>query len=113
MTDRSGNFPTPFEQSTMWDNVEVVWIYHGNKSLDNRDLAINMASSGYYWCAEKQKCQGQSVETKTKMNNLLNNAPASYEGVVLKFTKRGTYHFMCTRNNSFSNRSQKAAIIVE
>ncbi|GFO22633.1 protein dd3-3-like [Plakobranchus ocellatus] len=113
MTDRSGNFPTPYEQSTMWDNVEVVWIYHGKKNLDKRDLAINMASSGYYWCAQWQKCQRESVEGKQKMSYLLDNAPASFEGAVLKFTKRGTYHFMCTRNNNFSNRSQKAAIIVE
>ncbi|RUS72439.1 hypothetical protein EGW08_019801 [Elysia chlorotica] len=112
MLDRSGNFPVPFENSTLWDAVEVVWIYHGKKGLGKKDLAINMASSGYYQCADKSSCQGDSVETKGKMSNVLDNAPASYGGAVLKFTKKGTYHFMCTRNNSFSNRSQKAAIIV-
>lgn len=113
MLDRSGNFPAPFEKSTMWNDVEVVWIYHGKKGLSKKDLAINMASSGYYQCAAQQTCQKESVETKTKMDNVLNNAPASYEGAVLKFTKKGTYHIVCTRNNSFSNRSQKAAIVVE
>ncbi|KAK3738793.1 hypothetical protein RRG08_035673 [Elysia crispata] len=114
MLDRSGNFPIPYENSTLWDAVDVVWIYHGNKGLSKMDLAINMASSGYYQCAKKEKCQQYAVDNKKpKMSNVLDNAPASYEGVLLRFTKKGTYHFMCTRNNSFSNRSQKAAIIVE
>jgi len=29
-----------------------------------------------------------------------------------KCTKNGVYHYMCTRNNNFSNRSQKAKIVV-
>lgn len=28
-----------------------------------------------------------------------------------KVTRGGTYHYMCTRNNNFSNRSQKGRII--
>ena len=28
-------------------------------------------------------------------------------------TKAGTYYYMCTRNNNFSNRSQKGKIIVK
>ena len=27
-------------------------------------------------------------------------------------TEQGTYHYMCTRNNNFSNRSQKGKIVV-
>ena len=30
-----------------------------------------------------------------------------------KVTQRGTYHYMCTRNNNFSNRSQKGRIICQ
>lgn len=29
-----------------------------------------------------------------------------------KITKNGVYHYMCTRNNNFSNRDQKGRIIV-
>ena len=29
-----------------------------------------------------------------------------------KVTQRGTYHYMCTRNNNFTNRSQKGKVIV-
>jgi len=68
-----------------------------------------------YRCKKKAECSGtngQTVDSKTKLNDLLNNAPASYEGVVLQF-KAGTYHYMCTRNNNFTNRSQKGTLIVK
>ena len=29
-----------------------------------------------------------------------------------KITRRGVYHYLCTRNNNFTNRSQKGKIIV-
>lgn len=112
--DLNDNYPVPFEQSNMWGNAEVKWIYHGKSSVSAKDLAVSMASSGYYVCTKASSCGGQSGEaadTKTQMDKLLNNAPASYEGAVLKF-KPGTYHYMCSRNNNFTNRSQKGTIIV-
>ena len=30
-----------------------------------------------------------------------------------KVTKTGTYYYMCTRNNNFTNRSQKGKVIVQ
>ena len=30
-----------------------------------------------------------------------------------KVTQTGTYHYMCTRNNNFSNRSQKGRLVVK
>jgi plastocyanin len=41
---------------------------------------------------------------------LLNNAPASFMGPLLRYNNKGEYHYMCTRNNNFSNRSQKATL---
>ncbi len=29
-----------------------------------------------------------------------------------KITSRGVYHYLCTRNNNFTNRSQKGRIVV-
>jgi hypothetical protein len=42
------NFPVPFENSTMFKNAEVVWVYHGKTELGAEDVAANLASSGYY-----------------------------------------------------------------
>jgi hypothetical protein len=64
-----------------------------------------MASAGYYTDAA-------AVKTKTKLNALLDNAPASFHGGVFRF-KRGEYNFMCTRNHNFSNRDQKGTLVVE
>jgi hypothetical protein len=53
-----------------------------------------------------------AVETKAGLNVLLNNAPASYMGAVIRFPAPARFNVMCTRNNNFSNRSQKASIVV-
>jgi hypothetical protein len=75
------------------------------------DYAVFFASAGYYQCYSDNVCGAESVETKTPMNQLLNNAPASFEGALLRF-KRGTYYYICSRNNNFTNRSQKGVIRV-
>lgn len=109
------NYPLPMEETSMWSAAEVFWIHHGKTGVSPKDLAVNMASSGYYTCINFADCSdqsGQSVEKKNKLDNKLNIASASYEGAVLKF-KAGTYHYMCTRNNNFTNRSQKGTIIVK
>ena len=54
-------------------------------------------------------CGGESVENKNQLNNQLDNAPASYEGALLRFAP-GEYHYIGSRNNNFSNRSQKGTI---
>lgn len=102
--DRNDNFPLPYEQTTMWAAADVKWIFSGSNAISAKDLAVSMSSAGYY----KSESEAKS---KAKINPLLDNAPASYEGAVLKFN-RGRYHYMSTRNNNFSNRSQKGTLIV-
>ena len=46
--DLNENYPLPYESTTMWENAEIKWIYHGRKGVKSKDLAINMASAGYY-----------------------------------------------------------------
>jgi len=43
---------------------------------------------------------------------LLDNVSPTFRGPLMKLTEAGTVHYMCTRNNNFSNRSQKATINV-
>jgi len=44
----------------------------------------------------------------------LDNAPPSLiGGVVLKVNNPGRYNYITSRNNNFTNRSQKATIIVD
>jgi len=101
------SFPLAFEASRMVNDAKVVWSASGRQKISAKDLAVYLASSGYYKdaAAAKEKKGGN-------MNALLDNAPASFEGVLLQFKKKASYAFMCSRNNNFSNRSQKAKIIV-
>ena len=46
--DSHENYPVPFENSTMWKDAEVVWIQQGVKDLDEKDLAVVLAYSGYF-----------------------------------------------------------------
>ena len=43
----------------------------------------------------------------------LDDAGTYYDLGPRMVTQVGTYYFMCTRNNNFSNRSQKGKIIVQ
>ena len=92
----------------MFKNVDWVWS-STNFTTDNSNLELQMASSGYYHC--KTGCE-KSMDNLPEMQNQLNNAPASFHGNLIRFKKEGTYHYMSTRNNAFSNRAQKGDITV-
>lgn len=106
------NFPAPFENTTFWDMVESV----NYPKATGMDLAVGFATSGYY-CGVKNfgGCPaGNHVTDSNKgaFQQQLNNAPASYFGHVLRFKKPGTCVYVCTRNNNFTNRSQKGVLWV-
>eukprot|EP00045_Choanoeca_perplexa_P015661 m.200161 g.200161 ORF g.200161 m.200161 type:complete len:596 (+) comp17050_c0_seq13:161-1948(+) len=77
-----------------------------------RNWALRMASAGYYTSYDNTGDATSVTGRNTELQELLNNAPASYVGGVFRF-KRGTYDYMCTRNHNFSNRDQKGHLIVE
>ena len=107
------NYPKPWEQTTMWD-VTLMWKddmqWPTTGELSPEDIAVAFASSGYYGCYTADKCTA-SVETKPNLQQLLNNVSPSFTGAVLKF-KPGTYNYICSRNNNFTNRSQKGVLRV-
>lgn len=100
----------------MFKGAKIHWSSYGDsnfvRKLSPEDIAVTFASSGYYLCMKASKCGGNSLESKAKMDKLLNNAPASFTGMLVEFAK-GLYHYMCSRNNNFTNRSQKGTIEVK
>jgi len=105
------NFPQLMEdKDNMCHHMDVLWEKEGKKAKQWYDICLKLGSSGYYDC--KSGCTN-ALDTKTQMNNLLNNAPASFSGMVVKFKSKKTFHYTCTRNNNFTNRSQKGTIKVE
>uniref|UniRef100_A0A7M5TSE9 Protein DD3-3 n=1 Tax=Clytia hemisphaerica TaxID=252671 RepID=A0A7M5TSE9_9CNID len=113
LTKKNDNFPQLMEdENNICHHMEVVWQRTNGLANDKmkwRDICVKLGSSGYYDC--KTGCTN-SLDRKAKMDNLLNNAPASFSGMLVRFKKKGTFYFLCTRNNNFTNRSQKGEIIV-
>ena len=91
------------EPLTMFSKAQIVWSSN-DATNTNEDLVLSMASSGYYNSVSQYR-------QKKAINNELNNAPASYRGMLLKFAP-GRYYYMCSRNNNFSNRNQKGRLLV-
>ena len=114
IADPNTNYPVPWENATLFRDAEVLWAsFAANPStVSSQDLATAFASSGYYHCVAAATCAAESVETKARLQQLLNNASPSFEGAILRFTKTGTYHYICSRNNNFTNRSQKGQLTV-
>ncbi|KAM9973905.1 hypothetical protein ACTFIW_007567 [Dictyostelium discoideum] len=54
-----------------------------------------------------------AVEVDPQNCMVLNNAGTRFNGGVQKMTKTGSYYYMSTRNNNFSNRNQKGAIHID
>jgi len=91
-----------------------------------RSWAVRMATAGFYNgfdLDEVIKGEGNGYQQAVRpagigmlastgeVNDLLNNAPASFPGGVFQFS-RGTYNYMNTRNHNFSNRDQKGHLVV-
>ncbi|XP_028414346.1 protein DD3-3-like [Dendronephthya gigantea] len=110
MRDPSVSYPLDSGKPLkMFRNAEIVWS-GDEETKTGQDLVTSMASSGYYssvQCYHTKAC----TPRKQVLNKLLNNAPASYRGVLLRFAP-GEYYYMCTRNNNFSNRNQKGRLVV-
>lgn len=80
-----------------------------NNNHDNTTCPLILATSGYY------RTIAEAQANPSSFNPQLNNAPASLiGGVVLQFKTgtKGRFTYICTRNNNFSNRSQKGVIII-
>lgn len=53
-----------------------------------------------------------ALDANAADKGLLDNVSPTFRGPLIKLTETGTVHYMCTRNNNFSNRSQKGSITV-
>lgn len=122
----NSNYPLPVDKETpstattpvgagMFKASTVAWAsFYTQDIVDKRDLELAFASAGYYHCLDPVgACSAESVLNKDQLNQLLNNAPASFEGAVLCFPSSGVYHYISSRNNNFTNRSQKGMLTVK
>jgi len=106
--NESENFPLPLDKypNNMWTTASC-YDFNGNAIADWVACATYFATSGF------ARTVAQANAAMSTFNPLLNNAPASLAGgLLININKAGTYYYMCSRNNNFSNRSQKGVIHV-
>jgi len=110
LLNRKANLVAPDHNHTLFQDAEWVWSSHemGNVTNKGFNLALSMATSGYYHCETEDECE---KHFDNSLNDQLNNAPASYYGNVFK-PAIGEFHYKCMRNDNFSNRAQKGTITV-
>jgi hypothetical protein len=78
------------------------------------DCAVFLWSSGYY-TSRAAVIAGTSSTTTNTLDQEMNKAPASLiGGIIMEFyvPENTTYPYLSTRNNAFSNRSQKGKLVV-
>lgn len=99
---------TLFDGATVIDAPDPIDL---TKTTNGADIAIAMATAGFFKRAQDvpsvfkvENCNAQQAEQ-------LDCYPPSYTGLLLKL-KPGKYYYMCSRNNNFTNRNQKASIEV-
>jgi len=106
MLNMDDNYPLPLDKfpNNIWAKSQC-WDFNGN-AMTSIDCALTMATSGMY------RTVAQATAATTNFDPLLNTAPPSLVGGIVMKIQSGEYNYMCTRNNNFSNRSQKGVIIV-
>jgi hypothetical protein len=81
----------------------------------NPNLALLQDPNARYYFAfqNQQGCNPNSANTEDPANcKLLNAASPYFDGGLFRMNKTGTFYYMNTRNNNFTNRGQKAQINV-
>jgi len=118
ISDLNENFPLPFEMSNICGDSQVVgFLNESGQMIDfdgnSLDLGLYLSTSGYYQCLKNGACERSYEIVKPPIDGDLNSAASSLPGVVIRFLKSNKrYFYMCSRNNNFSNRSQKGSINV-
>jgi hypothetical protein len=106
--DFASNYPIPLDKEEMdeYNFVKQATCYdlRATEISDWVDCAVILATSGY---------KRSSTADFTDFDYQMNNAPASLIGGVVLSSNRGTYNYISSRNNNFSNRGQKGFIVVE
>jgi len=113
--DSDSNYPIPLDKF----GPESLLMAGHSQCMDFDAVDLDTKFPGYpagLNCALTLATSGQFLnpsEANTALNPTLDIAPASLiGGIVMRPIQQGVYNYIDTRNNNFSNRCQKGAIIV-
>jgi len=96
------------------------WLAANPTLFDSPDLRKRMAFLDQINCLSYTELQAKhganndnDIEQDVQNCALLNAASPYFDGGLIRMNHTGEFYYMSTRNNNFSNRGQKGAIVVE
>lgn len=102
--DMLANYPEGIKTQKMFSSEELAY----------RAAFIDQESNPGTTCKTLAQLEQDNDDQDTNNCALLNGAPTGYFDLgVLRMNKSGVYNYISSRNNNFSNRSQKGVIIVK
>merc|ERR1712025_1405405 len=108
------SYPRPYDegpQDTFLDNADCKWALD-DAPVAAQDAKIILASGGYY--TKENSNDAHAINNRDELDPLLNNVSASFrQGLICCVNAPGEWYLVSTRNNNFSNRSQKMHIVAK
>jgi hypothetical protein len=95
------------------------WLATSTPMFDTAELRLHMSMIGQTDCATMEELLAANNNNQGQVNQAvdncykLNKASQYFDGGLIKMNSTGTFHYMSTRNNNFSNRGQKGVLVVE
>jgi hypothetical protein len=113
-TDRSNMV----QISTLGDSKPAsdAWISKNTALFESQELRVYMAMLGQTNCLTYEQLKAKNannqnnVEADVQNCMKLNAAPRYFDAGLVKMNKTGTFHYMSSRNNNFTNRTQRGQI---
>jgi len=110
------NYPMPLDvlamnASSLWPLLDCYSPVDGSY-IPTLDCQVLLTTGGHFQSANDARNTYQSNPFQPTMSS----APGFFRGVLARFKAAAqgrTFHYMCSRNNNFSNRSQKGVLIVD
>jgi plastocyanin len=111
LADSRDNIPVKFEDQTMFTTEKAFLMAHLNQYGGR--VCQSTTDTNCCFTYDQLKAIGGNVNENVQNCAKLNDPNAAYfDGAVVQMKTPGTYYYMSSRNNNFSNRSQKGTITV-
>lgn len=111
LVDGRKNYPIDFNSQNLFDTPGKAWeMAH----LNQYGGVVCKTTDQQSCCKTLTMLQNDGNRDQNPQNCAKINGPVQYfDGGPVRMTKTGTYYYMSTRNNNFTNRSQKGTITVD
>jgi len=106
------NYPMDFSQQTLFDQATAFNMAHLNQY--GGQICTSATQTGCCMTLDQLNAAGGDIDQNVQNCFKLNDPSVQYfDGGVYQMKNAGTYSYFSTRNNNFSNRSQKGSISVQ